>query len=123
VYGTWKKSQLDDEDLRQEIFTHLQGIGKYIAAIDIVQYMAHPNVQKHHGMKRGIYKRTARNLLNRLGYHWTLKPSGQYVDGHEHEDIVRYRQNVFLPWWKELEPQLRVWSQDGKKEVIAGEGQ
>jgi hypothetical protein len=123
VYGTWNKSWLNNKDLRQETFTHLQGIGKYIAAIDIVQYMACPDVQKCHGMKRGISEHTARNWLNRLGYCWTLKLSGQYVDGHEHKDVVHYRQNVFLPWWKELEPQLHVWLQDGEEEDIAGEGQ
>jgi len=116
VYGTWNKSQLDDEDLRQEIFTHLQEIGKYIAVIDITQYMAHPDVQKRYGMKKGISECTARNWLNQLGYHWTLEPSEQYVDGHECEDVVHYQQNVFSPQWKELEPQLCVWTQDGNED-------
>ena len=35
VYGTWNKSQLDDENLKQEILTHLQGIGKYISTMDL----------------------------------------------------------------------------------------
>jgi hypothetical protein len=36
VYGTWNKSQLDDEDLKQELLTHLQSIGKFICAMDLV---------------------------------------------------------------------------------------
>ena len=90
MYGTWNKSWLDDKDLRQEIFTHLQAIGKYSAAIDIAQYMAHPDVQKCYRMKKGISECTARNWLNQLCYHWTLEPSGQYVDSHECEDVVHY---------------------------------
>jgi len=88
VYSTWNKSHLDDKDLKQEILTHLQSIGKYIAAISIVRYMARPDVQKRYKMKRGISEGTARNWLSWMGYCWTLEPSGQYVDGHEHEDVV-----------------------------------
>jgi hypothetical protein len=44
VYGTWNKSQLNDEDLKQELLTHLQSIGKFICTIDLVQYMDHPDV-------------------------------------------------------------------------------
>jgi hypothetical protein len=41
IYGTWKSSVLlMDEDLRDEIQTHLHGIGPYIAAMDIVQFLS-----------------------------------------------------------------------------------
>jgi hypothetical protein len=52
VYGTWNKSQLDDEDLEQEILTHLQGIGKYISAMDLARYMDQEDVQRRHKMKK-----------------------------------------------------------------------
>jgi hypothetical protein len=90
VYGTWNKSILDDEDLQQEIFTHLQSVGKYVCTADLVRFMEQPGVQKCFGMKKGILGRTACYWMNRLGYWWTLEPSGQYVDGHEHEDVVDY---------------------------------
>ena len=77
-------------------------------------------VKKKYGMKKGITERTARNWLSKLGFRWTLEPSGQYVDGHEREDVVTYRQQVFLPRWKELEPQLRIWTLDGKAEDTSG---
>ena len=48
-------------------------------------------------MKKGITEWTARNWLSRLGYHFTVEPSGQYVDGYEHDDVVDYQQKFFLP--------------------------
>ena len=83
TYGTWNKSQVDNEDLKQELLTHLQSIGKYISTMDVVRYMVQPDVQKRYRMKKGITEMTARNWLHRTGFRWTLKPSGQYVDGHE----------------------------------------
>lgn len=118
TYGTWNKSQIDDEDLKQEILTHLQGIGKYICAADISQYIGRHNVCKRYNMENGISEQTARNWLHRLEYWWTLEPSGQYVDGHEHNNVVKYHQEVFLPCWIEFEPHLQVWSIDGKDEDI-----
>jgi len=118
-YGTWNRSRIDDEDLKQEVLTHLQGIGKYISAADISRYMGRHDVRERYGMKKGISERTARNWLHRLGYRWTLEPSGQYVDGHERDDVVKYRQEVFLPRWIAFEPRLRVWSLDGKDEDMS----
>lgn len=118
VYGTWNKSQLDDEDLEQEILTHLQGIGKYISAMDLARYMDQEDVQRRHKMKKGITERTARNWLSRIGFRFTVEPSGQYVDGHECSDVVDYRQNIFLPRWKKIEPRLRAWSLDGNESVF-----
>jgi len=54
---------------------------------------------------------TARRWMTKLGCSWTDTPSGQYVDGHEREDVVNYQQNVFLPAWFAKEPRLRVWKE------------
>ena len=53
--------------------------------------------------------------MEALDYDWTDSPTGQYVDGHEREDVVNYRQNVFLPAWFAKEPRLRIWL-DGNKD-------
>lgn len=123
IYGTWNKSKLDDEDLQQEIFTHLQSIGKYVCAMDLVRFTEKKAVQRQYGLKKAISLRTAQYWMNRLGYRWTLEPSGQYVDGHEREDVVEFRQNKFLPKWKEIEPKLRAWALDGKDEHDDGSPQ
>jgi hypothetical protein len=72
-------------------------------------------------LKKGILERTARYWLNHMDFRWTLEPLGQYVDGHEREDIVYYWQNVFLPHWKKLESKLCGWTQEGKEDIPNGE--
>ena len=68
IYGTWNESRVDDEGLKQELLTHLQSIGEYISAMDVVCYMAQPDVQKQYRMKKGITKMTARNWLTWTGF-------------------------------------------------------
>ena len=33
----------------------------------------------------------------KLNYQWQQDPKGQFVNGHEREDVVNYRQNISLP--------------------------
>ena len=90
IYRTWNESQLEDEDLKQGILIHLQEIGKYISAMDLVRYTNREDVQRRYKMKKGISERTARNWFSRRDYRFTVEPSGQYVDGHESDDVVDY---------------------------------
>ena len=39
-----------------------------------------------------------------------------YMDGHEREDVVEYRQNVFVPQWQCYEAMARWWNPDGQEE-------
>ena len=55
--------------------------------------------------------------MRKMGYRWTKKPSGQYVDGHERADVVHYRQTVFLPAWAELDHHTRLWTVDNQEIV------
>ncbi len=48
-------------------------------------------------LTKGISECTARHWLIRLGWHWTVMQKGVYMNGHEHADVVEYRNNVFLP--------------------------
>ena len=80
--------------------------------------MDQEDVQRRHKMKKGITERTARNWLSRIGFRFTVEPSGQYIDGHGCSDVVDYRQNIFLPRWKKIEPRLRAWSLDGNESVF-----
>jgi hypothetical protein len=48
---------------------------------------------------------------------------GMYSDGHEREDVVNYRQNVFLPQWRELETQTRWWNRNHMNTQIEFEAQ
>jgi hypothetical protein len=40
--------------------------------------------------------------LGRLGFYKSKSKKGVYVDRHKKEDVIRYRQEVFLPKVKEL---------------------
>ena len=40
IYATWNHSILDDEDLAQDLLLHLQGVGEYVKAQDIITYLA-----------------------------------------------------------------------------------
>jgi len=42
IYSQWNTYLLKDEDLAQQICLHLQGIGKFVKAMDIVHYLDTP---------------------------------------------------------------------------------
>ena len=42
IYGHWNVSILEDEDLAHKIHLHLQSIGKYVKAMDIVHFLDTP---------------------------------------------------------------------------------
>ncbi|KAF9481284.1 hypothetical protein BDN70DRAFT_803826 [Pholiota conissans] len=117
VYGTWSRSLLDHEDLAQELNLHLQSVGKYVTANHLMEYMSREDVKNQWNVKRDISYATAKRWMHTLGYRWTFQPSGQYVDGHEREDVVEYRQNVFLPAMEKLQGRIRAWK-DGAEEEL-----
>ena len=45
IYGRWNVSLLEDEDLAQEIHLHLQSIGQFVKAADIVHYLNTPEMK------------------------------------------------------------------------------
>lgn len=49
--------------------------------------------------KEGISIRTARLWLNQMGLKYGKLGKGVFVDGHERQDVVDYRQNEFCPRW------------------------
>jgi hypothetical protein len=49
-----------------------------------------------------ISRTTTYNWLRRLGFYKSESKKGVYIDGHEREDVIQYRQKVFLPKIEEL---------------------
>src|SRR6266436_9559186 len=96
-YGKWKESILMDEDIRQDIEAHLHSLGPFISAMDIVEFLNTPDMHEHLGCDKLISLRTGQCWLKTMGYCWKREKKGQYSDGHEQEDVVKYRQHVFLP--------------------------
>ncbi|KAJ7309359.1 hypothetical protein DFH08DRAFT_1050065 [Mycena albidolilacea] len=109
MYGRFNSSILLDEDIAGDIHIHLQSLGKWVTAKDIVRYVATPEFQARLRIKRKISICTAQRWMKKMGYRWKREPKGMYSDGHEREDVVAYRQNVFLPQWKALEARTRWW--------------
>lgn len=115
VYGTWNSSILEDEDFKGELLLHLQGIGKYVKSMDIIDYVKRPDVLTQLKLKKPISLATAQRWMKHVGYRWSKTPTGQFVDGHERSDVVAYRQLVFLPVWAELLLRTRIYGTEGNE--------
>ena len=88
-------SRLENEDIKSELNLHLQSLGKYVSATDLVRYFQQDDVRQRYGFT--ISLATARRWMKQMGMRWTKTPKGQYVDGHERPDVVEYRQKTYIP--------------------------
>ncbi|KAF9219933.1 hypothetical protein BS17DRAFT_769652 [Gyrodon lividus] len=75
-------------------------------------FRAFDSVKQWLKIKKTPHLLTAKRWMRKMGYCWTKNPAGQYVDGHEHEDVVWYQQTIFLPAWQALEDRTRKWLTD-----------
>jgi hypothetical protein len=78
---------------------------------------SHLNVQRMNNLSKRSGSPPAKRRTVNAGkenemqpYRWTTPKKGQYADGHEREDVVTYRNKVFLPKWQQMETQMRNWS-------------
>ena len=51
-----------------DLHLHLQSIGKYVRAMDVVHFLDRLEVQKKYGLKKTISLRTARRWMKKMGY-------------------------------------------------------
>ena len=115
--GRYRSSTLEDEDIAQSIQLHLVEIAKngYIRAQDVVDFVATEKIQGMLGSKnRGICLRTAQRWLHKLDWRYGRKKRGMYIDGHERDDVVKYR-GEFIQRWKEYEKRMVTYDNDGKE--------
>ena len=117
-YDQSRWNVLDDEDVAQTLQTQLLSHtkGHYITASDVVDIVAGPVMQETFlrcGISRtSISERTARRWLQRLSWRYGPMRNGMYIDGHEREDVVAYR-NAFVARWKGYEKQFHTWDSNG----------
>ena len=97
LYGTWNTSLLHNGDLARDIFEHLQSIGEYVSASHIVQFLNTPEIWDHYLLTKSISIWMVQQWMHLMDYQWTKMPHGQYKDGHEHEDVVAYWQEKYIP--------------------------
>ncbi|EIW62921.1 uncharacterized protein TRAVEDRAFT_115102 [Trametes versicolor FP-101664 SS1] len=115
----WQLSLLERRpDLRTAIEEHLQSVGKYVRAMNIVHFMSEPAVLAQYGLTKPVALSTAQVWMHALEYRWTKVPSGQYVDGHKRADVVSYRQDRFLPAMAWTDSCARMWDKDGTESPL-----
>jgi hypothetical protein len=78
LYGCWNVSMLAGGELAKEIHAHLQSIGKYVKALDIMHFLDTPNIKECYQLKKTISLATAQRWMHMMDYRWTKEPSGQY---------------------------------------------
>ena len=61
------------------------------------------------GINRSVSEWTARWWLVKLGWCQTCLKKGIYMDGHEQNDIVKYRNKIFLPLITQYEVHMVKW--------------
>jgi len=101
-FGDWNKSLLVNKNIVNEISIYLLSLGKEITAKKLMDFLHQVDIKEKYGIDRDISHKTACWYLQALGYRYQSTPKGQYVDGHEREDVVTYREKVFLPKWKKF---------------------
>ncbi|EIM84034.1 uncharacterized protein STEHIDRAFT_27887, partial [Stereum hirsutum FP-91666 SS1] len=65
--------------------------------------------------KPSITVNTACKWLAKMGWRYGRKRNGMYVDGHEREDVVKYRKEFVQRWKEKYEPRMHVWDEDGNE--------
>lgn len=64
--------------------------------------------------------RTARNWLHKLGLEYSRVGKNVFFDGHERDDVVKYRQRVFVPTFLNLLKSAVKQDDEGREVVPAG---
>ena len=75
----------------------MQGVRKFVCAANIVQCVSQDHLHSclHH--KKLISLCTAQQWMKVMVYWWQKEPKGQYINGHERDDVVEYQQKFYLP--------------------------
>jgi hypothetical protein len=115
-YGNWNETMLVDEDFVNDVNEYLQTVGKQISAGHLMHYMQRTDVKEKHSITRDITERTACRYLFILGYQWKGAKKGQFVDGHKRDDVVYYRDTIFLLQLRKYQEHTRKWDRDNMPE-------
>lgn len=113
-YSKWPTSVLHtDEDLKVDITAHLQRVGQFFSAQDLLECLNKSDTLERLGRQKGFSLRTAQRWLKLMGYRWKPEARGMYFDGHEREDVVLYRQQTFLPRYLSLSERAAQFDDNG----------
>jgi hypothetical protein len=110
-YGNWNQSMLLDENLLNEISIYLLSLGSEISSQKLLDFLNGEEFRLRHGIKKTVSLKTAQRYLNAIGYRYKTPAKGQYADGHEREDVVFYREQIFLPQWRKFSERMFNWAE------------
>jgi hypothetical protein len=113
---------LADENLQNEISIYLLSIGNEISTKKLMEFLDQPDIKEKFGIEKSISHKTACRYLNSLGYRYKATPKGQYADGHERDDVVFYRESIFLPQWHWIQERMATWDEKLIESAPSGSG-
>jgi hypothetical protein len=117
-YGYTRQTVLEDEGILQEIQDELSEKSKngFIKAQDVCDIIASQKLQdmflRLGTDKPSISLATAKRWLTKMKWRYSKAKNGMYIDGHEREDVVAYRQ-AFVYRWAEYEKRFQFWDESG----------
>ena len=79
-----------------------------------VHYLDRPEVKEHLKLTKRLHLHTAQHWMHVMEYQYGKPTHGMYVDGHERDDVVQYRMQVFLPLWTSMEGCMMKWTNDNE---------
>jgi hypothetical protein len=121
-FGDWNHSLLVNENIVNEITIYLLSLGNDITANNLMGFLHGDKIKEKYGIEHNISHKTACRYLQALGYRYHSTPKGQYVDGHEREDVVLYQNKVFLLKWKKFMNQMATWDKELNEYLPSGGG-
>ena len=97
--GTRTHSLLLDERVKTAAMTYLTSLKSGQVSPRLFCQALNDKILPSLGLavRRPLCERTAARWLLKLGWRRTLLKKGLYMDGHERDDVRKYRQEVFLP--------------------------
>ena len=117
-YGYARRTVLEDDEVLQEIQGELnkRAKGGFIKAEDVCEIVASEKIQilfSRLGIRKPTISRaTAQRWLAKLEWRYSKKKNGMYIDGHERDDVVAYRQ-AFVYRWVDYEVRFQLWDTNG----------
>ncbi|KIJ33104.1 hypothetical protein M422DRAFT_183619, partial [Sphaerobolus stellatus SS14] len=80
----------------------------YLTAMDIVRFLEIPEIKEQFKLQKSPCERTARRWLHMMEYRYGKPSKGMYINEHERDDVVEYRENVFLRLWARLQDRMML---------------
>ena len=114
--GTRTHSLLLDEHVKTAAIAHLTSLKSGQVSPQLFCDALNQNILPSLGfsLKKPLCTRTACQWLIKLGWRRTLLKKGVYMDGHEREDVKKYRQEVFLPAMAKYERRMVHYEVDAR---------